>query len=409
MGTNSLYPIFTDKQPEINSPHNCKLEKLLLLARHGTRYPEDGDIDNFEELDKVFHDVPGRKKYKWENKFSLSQNALLYFRGQKEHFLLGKRSFKKYHKFWKKILPYDPNIIEFRSTKVSRTGMSGSSYSIGLLDGHGILGKGDTQPIFIYTTSLSKDYELAIHRSCPLWKNTIDKNNQILEKQVSEFTSTNLTEIANHISKKYNVKNLLPIHTDYIYKACAFDIIFFNEYNSWCKLLRKNDILTLEYFSDMRNYYRFAYGNDLNKRLACRLVTKFVNDVDKYLNGTSTLKADLFFAHSETISFLYTFLGLYKDSKPLTANLTLDEVLDRKYKSSEICPFAANVYFEVYSCNENLSEGKEKSILIQAVVNEIPIIIPGCDGKYCEWGKFKELLGDNLNCDYEEICQFNKY
>jgi hypothetical protein len=64
MGTNSVYPIFTDKQPETNSPHKCKLEKLFLVARHGTRYPEDDDIDKFEILDKVFHDVPGRKKYK---------------------------------------------------------------------------------------------------------------------------------------------------------------------------------------------------------------------------------------------------------------------------------------------------------------------------------------------------------
>lgn len=64
MGTNSLYPIFTDKQPELNSPRNCKLEKLFLIARHGTRYPEDDDIDKFDVLEKVFHDVPGRKKHK---------------------------------------------------------------------------------------------------------------------------------------------------------------------------------------------------------------------------------------------------------------------------------------------------------------------------------------------------------
>jgi hypothetical protein len=29
--------------------------------------------------------------------------------------------------------------------------MSGTSYSIGLFDGEGILGKGDSQPIYIYT------------------------------------------------------------------------------------------------------------------------------------------------------------------------------------------------------------------------------------------------------------------
>ncbi|CAB4374723.1 phosphoglycerate mutase-like protein [Rhizophagus irregularis] len=414
MGTNSLYPIFTDKQPELNSPRNCKLEKLFLIARHGTRYPEDDDIDKFDVLEKVFHDVPGRKKHKWENKFTLSQDALLYFRGQKEHYLLGKRSFKKYQKFWKKVIPYDPYIIEFRSTKTSRTGMSGNSYSVGLFDGHGILGRGDTQPIYIYTTSLSKDYELAIHRSCPLWKDTVNDNNKILGKQVSQFTSTNLTEITNRISKKYKVKNLQPIHADYIYKACAFDIIFFNEHNSWCKLLRKKDILTLEYFNDMKNYYRFSYGNDLNKRLACKLITKLVNSVEKYMNGTSPVKAELFFTHSETLSFLYTILGLYKDSKPLIANVTLDEVSDRKYKSSEICPFAANAYFEIYNCancasNENLFEKKEKSILVQIIINEVPVIIPGCDEKYCEWSKFKELMGDNIGCDFKEICKTEKY
>lgn len=77
-------------------------------------------------------------------------------------------------------------------------------------------------------------------------------------------------------------------------------------------MLRKEDILTLEYFNDMKNYYRFAYGNDLNKRLACKLVTKLVNSVEKYLNGTSPVKAELFFTHSETFLFLYTILVSYK-------------------------------------------------------------------------------------------------
>ncbi|RIA83417.1 histidine phosphatase superfamily [Glomus cerebriforme] len=406
MGTNSVYPVFTDKQPELSSPDNCKLKKLLLVARHGTRYPEDDDIEKFEELEKVFQGVSKHSK-KWKNQFPSSKNSLLYTRGQKEHYLLGRRSFKKYHKFWKKILPYDPYIINFRSSKTPRTGMSGNSYSIGLFDGQGILGKGDSQPIYIYTHALSKDYELAIHLSCTLWKKTVDKNNEILEEQISQFTSTNLTVISDRISKEYNVKDLKPIHADYIYKACAFDIIFFNQYNNWCKLLQKEDILTLEYFEDMKHYYRFGYGTDLNKRLACKLISKLVKSVDKYLNGKSIVKADLFFTHSETISFLYTTLGLYKDSKPLTANATLDEVSDRKLKTSDICPFAANVYFEIYACtsNENL---KEKITMVQVVVNEVPIVIPGCDEKYCEWSKFKELMGDNLGCDYEEICDIKK-
>ena len=54
MGTNTEYPIFTDKQPELTPPDNCELENLFLVARHGTRYPEKSDIEKFDELEKVF-------------------------------------------------------------------------------------------------------------------------------------------------------------------------------------------------------------------------------------------------------------------------------------------------------------------------------------------------------------------
>src|SRR3954451_13694347 len=61
MGTNTLYPIFTDKQPKLTPPDNCKLENLFLVARHGTRYPEGSDIEKFEELEKVFQNVSSSK------------------------------------------------------------------------------------------------------------------------------------------------------------------------------------------------------------------------------------------------------------------------------------------------------------------------------------------------------------
>src|SRR5581483_9400248 len=106
------------------------------------------------------------------------------------------------------------------------------------------------------------------------------KNNKILEEQVSQFASTNLTKISDRISKKYNVPDLKPIHTYYIYKACAFDLIFFNDHDNWCGLLHQKDILTLEYLNDLKNYYEFSYGNDLNKRIACKLVSELVKSVD---------------------------------------------------------------------------------------------------------------------------------
>ena len=64
MTTNTVYPTFTNKQPEQDYPHNCKLEKLFLVARHGTRYPEKSDIKEFDELEKIFQNVTSLSKLK---------------------------------------------------------------------------------------------------------------------------------------------------------------------------------------------------------------------------------------------------------------------------------------------------------------------------------------------------------
>jgi hypothetical protein len=62
MGTSTEYPIFTDKQQELTPPDNCKLENLFLVARHGTRYPEESEIEKFDELGKVFQNVSSKHK-----------------------------------------------------------------------------------------------------------------------------------------------------------------------------------------------------------------------------------------------------------------------------------------------------------------------------------------------------------
>jgi hypothetical protein len=144
--------------------------------------------------------------------------------------------------------------------------------------------------------------------SCTFWNDTVANNNKVLDEQRSRFESTKLSKISDRISKEYDIQ-LEPIHTDYIYAACAYDLIFFeNESFSWCNLLTQEDILTLEYFNDMKNYYTISYGNDLNKRMACNFFSNFVKEVDDYLKGNSTIKANLMFAHRETVTFMYTAL-----------------------------------------------------------------------------------------------------
>src|SRR5437016_845413 len=108
-----------------------------------------------------------------------------------------------------------------------------------------------------------------MHQACPRWAETVEKN-KFLEMQKTEFYTNYLTKIAKRISESLNITpELLPEHADYIYRACGFAIAFFYETKTWCSLLNKNEILEMEYFNDLVDYYSFSYGSELNKKLGC--------------------------------------------------------------------------------------------------------------------------------------------
>lgn len=130
-----------------------------------------------------------------------------------------------------------------------------------------------------------------------------------------------LSLIAERINKQLRVQPpIKPIHVEYIYRACGFEVSFFGNTSTWCSLLTDNDILVLEYFADLRNYYTYSYGSSLNSKLACQLVTSIVRSVDSFLKGISNVKATFKFGHAETIYFLITLLVRGTIFKQLSIN-----------------------------------------------------------------------------------------
>ncbi|CAG8463121.1 18576_t:CDS:2 [Acaulospora morrowiae] len=397
LSTKNLYPIESDTAPSADVPESCGLVQLHLVARHGARNPSIDDVKELDVLDTLFANVPIVKD--WRNPFSQSQASLLTQRGEHELYLLGKRSRKRHPKFWGNIT-YNPNVIEFRSSERSRSGQSGIAYSLGLFEGYGKLGESMLQPVYIHTTPASQDKELLTHHICPLWVNTI-KYSPAFEKQKKIFLHTYLSKIAERLSNRFGMRPpLKPIHVDYIYRACSYAVSYSGSTDTWCSLLEEDDFLKLEYFHDMEKYYTFSYGSPLNTKLACKLYTSLVKSVDTFLEGKSSLKSVLKFAHAETIIFVTTMLGLYKDDYPLEAD-RFYQSKSREFRTSNIAPFASNVYFEIYNCTNKY----ETTIYVQMLVNEKPVVIPGCGYTFCLWDRFKQLLGNNIDCDFDRICQ----
>ncbi|CAI2182877.1 2444_t:CDS:2, partial [Funneliformis geosporum] len=232
----------------------------------------------------------------------LVKSLQLIKRGEIEPYFDGLQSRKRYAKFWDGV-KYDPEVIKFQSSQTSRTGASMMAFSEGLFNGKGPLDTCKSQHIYYWTAPLT------------------------------------LAPIAKRISEEFNISpplnsSLVP----YIFNNCQFWLTVFNRTDAWCSLLSPKELLLSRYYWDIIDYHRLSYGHPLNTRLGCRYLTQLVNGVDDYLNGNSSVIADLKNAH---------------DKYPLTANLTFEQIKEVKYTEYTLIHWSSTLYFEVYTCSDD--------------------------------------------------------
>ncbi|CAG8777030.1 18563_t:CDS:2, partial [Racocetra persica] len=242
------------------------------------------------------------------------------------------------------------------------------SFSEGLFDGTGPVGACKNEPVFIWA----------------------------LQPQNYAYGNKTLAPIAERMSKKYDINPPLdPSLLPYMFYYCEFWVLQFNRTDTWCGLLSDDDLILARYYWNMKSYFQYSYGNPLNEQLGCAYVTQFVNSVEDYLNGKSRMVADMKFGHGFTEFVVLTTLGVFKNEYPLTADLTLEQIKSLKYIEQKEFYWASTIYFEIYT-------SPSKDALLRLVVNSEPYIIPGCDGEYCKWSKFKNILSSKINCDFEK-------
>ncbi|CAI2198869.1 13097_t:CDS:2, partial [Funneliformis geosporum] len=196
--------------------------------------------------------------------------------------------------------------------------------------------------------------------------------------------------IAKRLSEEYGISPPLnPRLVPQIFNYCQFWLAVYNRTDAWCSLLSPNELLLSRYYFDMVSYYQYSYGHPLNERKGCRYFTQLVNGVDNYLNGNSSTIAEIINTHGSTIYSILTTLGVFKDKIPLTANLTFEQIKDVKFTENRLIQWSSTLYFEIYKCSDD-------SVLIRVLLDFKPFWIPGCESEYCEWNKFKEILGDKI-------------
>ncbi|CAG8833389.1 23943_t:CDS:2, partial [Gigaspora margarita] len=361
---------FTLDVKPINYPEKCELKQLHLLTRHGSRYPTFNDIPSFDQLEKIFANVPVAQKWK----FPINS------RGEKEPYFDGKQSVLRYNKFWKDVKKtrYDPECVKFQAGASSRCGASAMAFSEGLYNGDGPLDTCKNQPVYIWNIPADQDNILVMFNNCKLLNDTVFNNNPVYNEQNSTYANTTLSPIAERMSKDYGIyPTLNPYLVPHIYDYCGYWVLHFNRTDTWCSLLSELDIKKLRYYWDMTNYYLHEYGNPLNEQIGCVYFTQLVNSVENYINGSSIMVADLKNGQSYGMFAILTTLGVHKNPFPLTADLPFPKLM-------------------------KLNE--EKSKKIRLVLNFVPLLIPGCESEYCEWSTFKKVLGNKIGCDFDKLC-----
>jgi len=395
------------KDPEV--PKNCRAEPVHvnLLARHGSRYPEDGDINNFYTLQTTLQQ---NGKYitnpqfdwmkTWQTPYTASIAGLLNSNGAEEHYNLSKRIQKAVYPVLSQA--YSPVAYPIQATQVSRASMSGNSFGYGLFEETGQLGSSKYTPFYIYTESTDDDLSLRFFDNCPSYTLNVEDNSD-LSYDSTQYLAVNMDNIISKVSSRLglppNSWNLTSSDVKTMYKGCAFDIGVDNITDMFCALFDEDDIEVFEYSSDLDDYYANGYGYDLSYQISCPLLNDFFYVMDDFINGTNTeLKSKLRFAHAETVMPFIALLGLFDDSEPLHWNSSQSTIDNRQWRTSRIAPFASNIAFVLYDCDDGYR--------VKLMHNEEEYEFPGCGEMYCPYERVQQIYSavSYDNCDFSTLC-----
>ncbi|KAI8874794.1 phosphoglycerate mutase-like protein [Backusella circina FSU 941] len=390
MGSGSRYPLlnYTDA---ITSDY--KLDQIQLIIRHGTRYPVQSATRAIHDSILLLKQSTNESLMGWvttyHNTFTPNRAGQLTSWGQQELYTLGRNVADNYPDFVHKLVE-DDIIQSFTaySSYSERSAQSGSAFCIGLFKGLGDLAPpAKLVGVPIMTLPKNNDPLIAPHKACPRWQAEVG-NTDIVNQHLRPYELKYLSPIAARLSQELQLE-LTMKDIKKFFSACVSEMAVHKRYDTFCSLFTKQDILALEYIDDAKHYFKYSYGLDINKDIACELGKNILQNIDNRL-----LKLDVKFGHTETTLPLRTLLGLYKDN--FNIEMTLEEANKRQFKMSDFGTFVNNMAFQVIS--------KQDKKFVRVLDNQQPIIIPGCDAQICDLNTFRQFMETRLECNFTRLC-----
>ncbi|KAL9541591.1 hypothetical protein MBANPS3_009036 [Mucor bainieri] len=400
LGARGGYP--TDSVPQTDPI----VKKYHVVIRHGTRYPEDGDTEGINDALALLAKSKNATLTGWvadyDNKFLPRRAGALDRNGQMEHYLHGKRLAKSYPDLIESII--DEDVVQFTaySSWSNRTSQSGQAFCMGTFEGYGALGKKNMLAVPQLSYTQNNDSLIAFHKSCPRWQEEVDDAG-LVDAAIEPLKKAYMAPIAARLTKDLGI-NITASDVKDMHSACGSEVTMHNNAKTFCLLFTEDDFLKMEYYDDLKHYYKYSYGiADINTEMACDLAKTVMNNIELAVSNTTQdyPRLDLKFGHTETLLPFRTFLGLRKDNETLHWNSTQQVIDNRKFKMSEFNFFANNIAFQVLSPKNNQNSTEK---FVRVLDNEVAIVFPGCDNEVCPIEQFRKALNPLLTCDFNKLC-----
>ncbi|NXY75315.1 MINP1 phosphatase, partial [Glareola pratincola] len=193
--------------------------------------------------------------------------------------------------------------------------------------------------------------------------------------------------------------------------TCSYELAIKNVTSPWCSLFSEEDAKVLEYLNDLKQYWKRGYGYDINSRSSCILFQDIFWHLDKAVEESKSSKPIsspliVQVGHAETLQPLLALMGFFKDDEPLKANNYVRQT-HRKFRSGRIVPYAANLVFVLYHCDQVKTSKEEYQV--QMLLNEKLMPFHHSNETISTYADLKDYYKDILeNCHFKEECELPK-
>ncbi|XP_039274263.2 multiple inositol polyphosphate phosphatase 1-like isoform X1 [Styela clava] len=403
--TKTLYDRVRGKLPNDHSevPKGCNLVHIVLLSRHGSRYPGKEDY----EIMKTFYDITAilnstgnaELSFKYLQKL---RNWKIWFDDTVDDETLAPTGYSEIHGITRRLAKAFPEILskekldanKYRiiSSNTTRTIQSSKAF----LDG-------------IFNTAKSRpnieidDMLLHSDQHCRKWIKSVRENLTVTVEAQKFLNSSYVSSIVEKVSKRLGIQqsHLSNELIQFLKKeGCAEQEWATGKPSPWCSVFEKPDLQVLEYYEDLENYFTKSFPHKVNYKQSCQL-KNFILSALNNASSDSELLGHFLFGHSFTLMSTMTEMKLIQNDGPFTSANYLQKK-NRKYRTSFYTPGSANVIFLLYECGEDKKK-KLKIFMNEKFIN-MPLDKPAGElwdlDDALEYYRFK----NQKNCQWRKIC-----